>query len=339
MIALRTVRGVGGQLERSRLHVRADAGALGPHVAQRSEARDMSPPSSAAVQVAEGLSRQSQDVSMSCLDAYAAGVRAWPRVRLTYEDFSAYVGRPGYCDNTLAHAAELYLCAACALGDQSAYRTLEATYFPKLTATIYRVLKDTQAVGDVLQELRGRWFVGHPPKIATYRGSGSLAGWLCSSAVRASSDYLRAASAQRRRTKRLMFDQLTRPAMVTCGPDDRSFREDPARLCEQAWLSAVRLLEPSERQLLHHYFVSGLSIDLLGPLYSVHRATIARRIRRTTDRVRRQVRASLSSHYLGWSGQDLDALVLGVCHELDVSFSLPRAGVDAARAGEPTPRA
>jgi hypothetical protein len=138
--------------------------------------------------------------------------------------------------------------------------------------------------------------------------------------------------------KKLMFEQLTHPGIVMEGPDDRSFRKDRARLCEQAWLSAVRSLDPAERQLLQHYFVSGLSIDRLGPLYSVHRATIARRIRRTTERVRRQVRASLSHHYLGWSGQDLDALMLGVCHDLDISFSLPRPGMDAAHTRALTPR-
>lgn len=268
---------------------------------------------------------------MEYLDAHAAGVSAWPHVHLTYEELCQYVTRCGYGEGLRAHPADLYLCAACALGHQSAYRAIEKTYFPKLSVGIYRMVKDTQVVGEVLQELRSRLFVGHLPKIATYKGSGTLCGWLCRVAMCVSSNYLRAAAAQRR--LRSSLEQCVSVTHVAeDSPDERTFRNDRRRSCEQAWLSAVHSLDATDRQLLHRYFVAGLSIDRLGPLYSVHRATIARRIRRTTEHVRRQVRASLSSCYPGWNAQDLDALALGVCRELDVSASLLRPSTKAVNA-------
>lgn len=291
--------------------------------------RDLSLSRSSASHATRAVSLRRRDRSTAFRDAYAEARSAWPDVPLTYQQFAAYLSRLSYGDELLPHAAELYLCAACAAGEQNAYLAIEKSYFPKLRATIYQVVKDTQAVGDVLQEVRSRLFVGHPPKIATYRGSGPLFSWLRSVAVRASSDYLRTATAHRKRVRKLTHEQSNNPANQPTwmgSTDERPSPSERLRHCEQAWRSAVHSLDSMDRQLLHHYFVSGLSIDALGPLYSVHRATIARRIRRITDRVRARVRANLASHYRGWSARDLDALALGVCGDLDICASLGQHG-------------
>jgi RNA polymerase sigma-70 factor, ECF subfamily len=259
---------------------------------------------------------------VSLREAFVAAKTAWPRIILTYEQFQAYVAQRERAPASVpAYPADVYLCTACVNGQDIAYQSLEATYFPSLESAIYHVVGERPAVDDVLQEVRTRLFVGRAPKIASYRGSGSLGGWLRKVAVRASQDYRREKAMQYRRRRRLLDAERTTAIRVDA-PDDRAFSEERVRLCEQAWTRAICSLGSTDRQLLHHYFVSQLSIDTLGPIYSVHRATIARRIRRILERVRQHVRKTLAERHRGLSAEDLDALMLHSCRELDLSATL-----------------
>lgn len=262
------------------------------------------------------------DPSRALLEAYAAGQRVWPNVPLSHPQFCAYLLRCGEEPRPLAHPAELYLCAACALGHQSAYRALEQAYFPPLKLAIQPLLRHRHAVEDVLQDIRGRLLVGNEPKIASYRGSGSLGGWLRSVAIHAAQDHLRASKLNRQRAQKLVEAQrvnLEGQASWTPASDEHALRRDFIGACQWAWHAAVHSLTSVERKLLHHHFVSGLSIDILGELYGVHRATVARRIRRAADHLSQRVRAALSAHYQDWSGPALDALAREACGELDLA--------------------
>jgi RNA polymerase sigma-70 factor (ECF subfamily) len=254
-------------------------------------------------------------------EAYASGQQLWPDVPLSYPQFCAYLLRCG--DEPLpAYPAELYLCAACALGQPSAHRALEKSYFPPLSLAIRPLLRDRYAVEDVLQEVRSRLFVGSLPKIASYRGSGSLGGWLRSVAIHAARDHLRASKSSRQRLQKLAAAQRADAdghALSVPANDEHAFRNDFVGACQWAWRAAIHSLTSMERKLLHHHFVSGLSIDILGKLYGVHRATVARRIRRAADRLSQGVRAALSARYRDWSGPALDALTREACGELDLA--------------------
>jgi RNA polymerase sigma-70 factor (ECF subfamily) len=194
------------------------------------------------------------------------------------------------------------------------------------------VLSRADAVEDVLQEIRTRLFVGDSPKIASYRGRGCLAGWLRRVAVHAARDYQRSSRAQRTRLSQLHHaDIMTRGALRSQSLDaldDGVFQRERLQRCQQAWNAAIRALEAQERQMLYHHFVHGVSIDVLGALYGVHRATVARRIRRATAQVRRHVRNTLALQYEGMSSQDLDGLAKRTCCEVDVMQSLE--GLSAA---------
>jgi RNA polymerase sigma-70 factor, ECF subfamily len=261
--------------------------------------------------------------SVALQTAHALARRTWPGVTLSYERFRAHVTREGSAPAVVpAHPADLYLCAACLDGQAAAYQSLESAHFPALRAIVRRLLDDPSAVEEVLQEVRTRLFVGDSPKIASYRGSGCLSGWLRSVAVHAAQDHLRAVSVRRGWLRKLERTQHANAALATDATDEQAFQTQRASVCEQAWNSAIRSLGSSERQLLHHHFVSGLSIDVLGAIYAVHRATIARRIRRATDRVRRRVREALATNYHGLCAADLDALALRACGDVDVMRTL-----------------
>jgi RNA polymerase sigma-70 factor (ECF subfamily) len=251
--------------------------------------------------------------------AYAAGRRAWSGISLSYEQFHSHVSRLGYA--SLSCAAEVYLCAACTNRQKLAYRALENAYFPPLTAIIHQFVGEKPAVDDVVQEIRTRLFVGRSPKIATYRGRGSLGGWLRRVAINASQDRRRAVALECRRFYRLANAQ---PSAVTTPEldDDPAFQSQRAQHCKRTLIAAILSLAPADRQLLFHHFVTGLSIDALGPLYSVHRATVARRIRRAAALVRMGVHQELALHYPDLNSQELQALLLHVAPYLDLCEAL-----------------
>jgi len=276
---------------------------------------------------------EAAEAPMALEAAYALGRSTWPEIALSYERFYAHIARLGYTRWVVsAHPADLYLCAACANGQSAAYQALEVRYFPALERVVCRILGERAATEEVLQEIRTRLFVGSAAKISSYRGSGPLAGWLRILAVNAAQDCLRSSNVQRGRLRKLASAQRTAASTTTSDDGEQAFRRDHARLCGRAWCAAIGSLDADERQLLHHYFVSGLSIDTLSPLYRVHRATINRRIRRATERVRRQVRETLSSQYWDLSHTDLDALAFRACCDLDLGAALVRDTADPSHA-------
>jgi RNA polymerase sigma-70 factor len=248
--------------------------------------------------------------------AFATARSAWPSINLAYSQFYEYVTRDQTSISAPAYPADVYLCVACVSGHPVAHRSLEAKYFPTLASAILHVVGARPAVDDVLQEVRARLFVGHAPKLASYRGTGSLAGWLRQVAMRASLDYRREAGAQRYRLRKFFHEEC---ASVKAQPEPTAeYGHHPPAICEQAWRRAVTSLPPRERQLLYHYFVLGLSIDALSPIYAVHRSTIARRMNRIIKRLRRQVHKMLSAHYSDLSSDELDALVLRSCGDVEL---------------------
>jgi RNA polymerase sigma-70 factor (ECF subfamily) len=254
--------------------------------------------------------------------AYELGKLSWPQLILSYEAFKAYAERIGDAQGHLqTYAADIYLCAACGARDTAAYRALEATFFPSLRTLAFRQLGERPAVEDVLQEVRTRLLAGDSPKLASYQGRGPLAGWLRSVVLHAAKDHRRRSNLRCLRTRQLAAAEGADAAPAT---DDQLSHRDRACLCEKAWQQALRSLSPGDRQLLHHHFVSGLSIDVLGPLYSVHRATIARRIRRATLRVGGFFRRALADHDRELSNRELYALALSTARELDMSGMLRR---------------
>jgi RNA polymerase sigma-70 factor (ECF subfamily) len=275
-----------------------------------------------------------REASTALHAAYAQGRRAWPEVELSYERFHAHATALAYTSCLVpAYPADLYLCAACANGQGAAYQALEAAHFPGLERAVLRILGEKAGTDEVLQEIRTRLFVGESPKISSYRGSGALSGWLRSLAVNAAQDRVRSNIVQRGRLRRLAAAERGTPSAITLEDSaEQPFRSDYARVCGRAWCAALGTLGSDDRQLLHHHFVSGLSIDVLGPLYGVHRATVHRRIRKAVEQVRCQVRERLLRHYRDLSQTDLDALAFRACCDLDLGGALVRGGLQPSHA-------
>jgi RNA polymerase sigma-70 factor len=245
--------------------------------------------------------------------AFEAALEQWPTVVLRFDQFCSHLTRLGHVDEIPTHTPAIYLCAACGLGDEQACRVLEATYFPALRSCVKRLDPRPEVVDDVLQQVRDRLLVGPTPRIASYRGEGSLDGWLRAIATNAARDHMRAQRAQKEygsahgETEWLL--DLAEAATARACPEEETFRKRHCSMVDEALCRSVLSLSSEDRMLLYHYFVTGLGIDGLGRLYEVNRSTAARRILRSVQRIQRYLRKELARSMGSLEAGDIESWV------------------------------
>ena len=86
-----------------------------------------------------------------------------------------------------------------------------------------------------------------------------------------------------------------------------------------AFTGAMRSLESRERNILRMYLVDGLNIDQIGKVYGVHRATVARWIARSREKLLSETRRRLLG-VLRMSEARFDSLMVIVRSHLDLSL-------------------
>jgi RNA polymerase sigma-70 factor, ECF subfamily len=250
------------------------------------------------------------ETSNAMREAHARGSSAWPALSATYDQFHRQATQAnGGCAMVPSHAEDFYLSVACANADALGHAILEAQYFSMLRHLVQTMVTDGAAVDDILQNVRMRLLAGAAPKIGTYRGNGALSGWLRKVTAHAARDHCRAKKSERRRQRLIFLAQPSHPGDEADATARRIAADQHERECEQAWSKAMRSVNSADLHLLHHRFALGLSIDALSPIYAVHRATIARRVHRAMQRVRRIVHSSLATQHRQLAPHELDAMM------------------------------
>jgi RNA polymerase sigma-70 factor (ECF subfamily) len=241
----------------------------------------------------------------------AEGRAAWPDVSVEADVFAQHVARVLDVDAVPAtleelRASDLFLACACAAHHVRALELLERRYLDNLPARLTRFGDRRGFVADVMQELRERLLVGEGsrgPRIAAYSGNGRIEVWLRVTAVRLAVDQ------QRKGWRDDSGDEPAEDALLG-SPDPEldfikaQYRSDFA----QAFREAVGSLPPDERALLRLYLLEGKTVDVLGKLLGVSRATAARRVvgcrRKLLDETRSRLRVRL-----GISDSEADSLI------------------------------
>lgn len=254
-------------------------------------------------------------MSDALASAIAAARRAWPDVDVPDDAFAVYVDARAD-DVTTAAVSDLWLACAITRGDATAIRAFDAILRADLPAAISHLDGGTALLDDVIHAVRERVLGvdGASGKLADYRGRGALGGWLRAVAVREALQLLR----RRRREAPLPADSdLARhvdgaPVGLELGERERGVYRD-------AFAAALASLTVRDRNLLRHHYLYATTIDALGALHGVHRATAARwlaDIRETLlQRTRERVGAALQL-----TGADLDSVMGRVAAHLDVSL-------------------
>lgn len=271
--------------------------------------------------------------------AYAQGTRAYPSTQLEFETFRAH------CERVLGSApewdwtrfgTELYLCCACAQGDAEAMRVLESDTLPHVVKAISRIDSDAEFIEEALQTLRARLLVGPRAKIADYAARGPLVAWLSVAAARVALDAIRSRNAR----KLHHADLPDRLAQTESSPLNDIVKSRYRDSFQRALKNAIHSLPARERNLLRLQLVGRCSIDQLGRMYLVHRATAARWLEAARNRVFESVRQQMKAeHHL--SDGEFDSIARGVRSQLDLSITATISGLAGGAAnneiGPPDP--
>jgi RNA polymerase sigma-70 factor, ECF subfamily len=191
------------------------------------------------------------------------------------------------------HLEELALARGCALGRESAWRRFLAQYREQLTRAAVEMTRSAalgeELAGALYSELFGlteregrRW-----SPLLRYSGRGSLMGWL------------RAILAQRRVNQYRKTGRETElgemePAAAVSEPPELERVED-LRLAIKMTLNEA---SAEERFLLSAYYLDQHTLHEISGVLRVHEATISRKLKRATDRLRKHLLRTLKARGL-----------------------------------------
>lgn len=207
--------------------------------------------------------------------------------------------------------ADLALARACAMGNERAWERFLALYRqPLLRAAI--AITGSETLGSDLADQLYAELYGLAERdgkrrcpLDSYRGRGSLIGWLRTTLAQRFVDH------HRRSYREQPLEELDAPAL-------EAEPEKPAgelTALGKAIEAALRGLEAEDRFLLASYYLDGQTLLKIGQALGVHEATISRRLRRVTDGLRKQVLGNLvdsglsrraAEEALGADPRDLD---------------------------------
>ncbi len=252
------------------------------------------------------------------LAAHAAAQAVYPRVVLTSDVFAT---RAAALDLAAVrdHGADLFLAWACAAGDRVALRHFDDAVLHPASDAVRAIDASPAFADEVRQRVRERLLVGDgAPRLYDYAGRGALRAWVGVTMVRAA---LMLRRSQGRRREVADDDWACALSLVATGnPELDLLKRQHVEVFTAALRDAALGLEPRLRAVLAMHFAEGLSIDQIGAVYAVHRATAARWIARARDELFASTRARLVDR-LGLSPSEIDRVGALVQSQLDVSLS------------------
>jgi RNA polymerase sigma-70 factor, ECF subfamily len=207
---------------------------------------------------------------------------------------------------------DLVLAQACAQGNERAWEHFVASYHePLIRAAIAITGSDTlgrDLAGGLYAELYGMQERDGQRRcpLGSYRGRGSLMGWLRTTLAQRHVDHHR-----RSHREEPLDERIDPPAAVQTQAATSAELARLGRAVEEA-LAGVAA---EERFLLAAYYLDGRTLLEIAQLLGVHEATVSRRLRRVADELRKRVvrnleRAGLSRRAaleaLGADPRDVD---------------------------------
>ena len=247
----------------------------------------------------------------------------WPDCEVLDVDFVAYLAQrlpEGEPHQALASAqvGDLYLACACTRGEARALAAFERAFFPEVDSTTARMSRRVPLDADeVKQRLRVLLFLGQssgPGKIHEYSGRGELRSWFRVVVVRTILDMMAL-----RRDVATDDDQLLQIPAASDDPELQYIKDLYRQEFDQAFREAIEQLEPRARNLLRAGVIDGLSIDEIGAIYSVHRATAARWIAAARDQLIDATRRALRKR-LQVTDLSLDSILRLIASQVDLSL-------------------
>lgn len=250
---------------------------------------------------------------------HEAGALAFSGLQLSREEFAAYLhARVSSVEElALAPAEDLYLACACTLQRPMSARYFETRYMGHIRAILSRFDAPGTLLEDTAQSVKGDLLVAAPrslPKLAQYRGQGELLAFVRVVVTRAVLSRLRSLK------DTVPADVALAEVAAEQDTELAYLKRKYRREFREAFTSATRRLESRQRTLLRYQVVDRLSVDQVGAIYSVHRATAARWIGAAREALLEHTRSVLREQ-LTISGEEFESIMRLIRSDLDVSVA------------------
>ena len=211
--------------------------------------------------------------------------------------------------------ADHYLAFACGNGDPAAIAACDALLVRE-AGFAAGTRAHTSLREEATQIVREQLFVprpDRPPAIRGYGGRGALRVWM---RVSISRELVRLAKAQNRSVP--LEDQLLADPKFASDPVLEELKVKYRGELANAFRAALAELPPRDRTLLRYQLIDNLSIDEIGALFKVHRATAARWLAKVRDDLVDRTRSTMTET-LGVDTAEAASIIRLVQSQLDVS--------------------
>jgi RNA polymerase sigma-70 factor, ECF subfamily len=252
---------------------------------------------------------------------FADGERRWPGIRIDFESFCRH------CYSALgsdppplvqAHGADLYLCCACVARNPTAILAFQAETSGMARAAISHIRRNPEFVEEALQHLYDKLLLSSNPKVAAYAARGPLKAWTRVIAARLAIDESRA----RRLAWGRRVDLSEELNAEGPAPDSNLTRAEYAEAFQRALECAVRGLSAQNRNLLRMQVVGKCTIDQIGRIHGVHRATAARWLERVRLQVLDSMRQQLCREQKRMTESEFMSIARSMGSVLELSLSV-----------------
>lgn len=256
------------------------------------------------------------------VDTIARARSRYPTVTVTDEDFTRHLAtrvdrqKPPTVSLHELRTDDLLLAYACTVGDRAALMLLESECLRGAQSALGKRGISSEVIEEANQNVRERLIVGDGvPKLLEYDGRGDLKSWVRVVLVR-EAIYL---SKRGQKEASLSYDLLAMPSAQE-DPETAYFKAHYRMEYKEAFETAVTELTARERALLRQQIVLGMSIDDIGTIYQVHRATAARWVQAARDELLAKTRLQLTLR-LKLPRKEIEELLRLIESQLVVSMS------------------
>jgi RNA polymerase sigma-70 factor (ECF subfamily) len=252
--------------------------------------------------------------------AHRAAREAWPDVVVALPRFAAELRRrvdpldPDIVASLCT--SDLYLAIACFDGDSVAAGHLERDYFVEAEIAARKVRATDDQAAEMRGHLRKILFTAEAERrsgLADFTGRGDLRGYL---KVICTRELIRVVNKGK---KEVPIDSMLERLEVERAPELSLLRARHGADIAAAMRAALEALPDRDRALLRYSLVDGWTVEQLGQLYKVHRATAARWVAAARDALGELIRAEVASR-LDIDKLEVDSLIALVRSRIDVSL-------------------
>lgn len=263
-----------------------------------------------------------ESLQIAIASAYDVARTVWPGCNVAQPRFSDEVVRRLGADFDPARlaaicTADVYLAVACLDSDPTAIAYLERDCLGEVDRAARKLRATDDQANEVRGQLRKILFTAEPGRaaaLAEFTGRGDLRGYV---RVIATRELVRAINRGRREEPiEPLLDRLD----LSRAPELSLLRSRHGAEIASALRVSLEALDERQRALLRYSLIAGWSIDRIGELYGVHRATASRWLNAARDELGEQLRREVAAR-MSIAIEEVDSIVQLVHSQIDISLA------------------